>query len=253
MCNLYLGTLLDMAKQPLYAQLADQLAHDIARGRYAVGDTLPTELELAAQQQVSRATVRAALASLEARKLVSRRKNAGTKVEAAVSRSDYGANLTSLSDLLQWAQACQRQVQHAHKMVMDQALAHELGCEPGSRWLRIQSLRFDADKGSKPVSWTDAYVDAQYASVISAVQEQPELLISQLLEQQFGLTFTKIEQEVFSTQLNDAMVLALKTDTTSSALRVVRRYLTSTGNAALVTVSVHPEGRFSIKTTLTKT
>jgi GntR family transcriptional regulator len=253
MRNFNLGTLLYMAKQPLYAQLADQLAHDIARGHYAVGDTLPTELQLAAQRQVSRATVRAALSSLEARRLVSRRKNAGTRVEAAVARSDYGANLTSLSDLLQWAQACQRSVQHTEKMVMDQVLARELGCEPGSRWLRIQSLRLDTDKGSKPVSWTDAYVDAQYAGVMSAVQEQPELLISQLLEQQFGLTFTKIEQEVFSTQLSNAMVTALKTDTPSTALRVVRRYLTSTGNAALVTVSVHPEGRFSIKTTLTKT
>ena len=56
-----------MATQPLYARIADQLAQDIASGRYAVGATLPTELELAAQLQVSRATVRAALASLEAR------------------------------------------------------------------------------------------------------------------------------------------------------------------------------------------
>lgn len=242
-----------MAKQPLYAQLADQLAHDIARGHYAVGATLPTELELAAQRQVSRATVRAALASLEARKLVSRRKNAGTRVEAVIADSGYGANLTSLSDLLQWAQACQRSVQHTDNLVMDQALARELGCEPGSRWLRIQSLRFDADKGSKPVSWTDAYVDAPYAAILPAVTSHPQLLISQLLEQQFGVTFTRIEQEIFSTQLSEQMTQALKTDAASTALRVVRRYITSSGNAALVTVSLHPEGRFSVKTVLTKT
>ena len=71
-----------MDRQPLYSRIADQLAKDIAKGRYAVGTTLPAEPDLALQLQVSRSTVRAALASLESRKLVSRKKNAGTRVEA---------------------------------------------------------------------------------------------------------------------------------------------------------------------------
>lgn len=241
-----------MATQPLYSRIADQLAHDIARGRYAVGATLPTELELAAQLQVSRATVRAALASLEARKLVSRRKNAGTRVESAAPRGGYGAALASLTDLLQWAQACQRAVQHTEEVVMDQALAHELGCEPGSRWLRVQSLRFDADKGHDPVSWTDAYIDSRYAAILPAVLSQPTVLMSQLLEQQFGLDLATVEQDVFGCKLDPAMAMALKAEPDGAALRVVRRYLTGGGQPALVTVSIHPATRFSIRTTLTR-
>ena len=71
-----------MDRQPLYARIADRLAQDIASGRYAVGTVLPKEPDLAAQLQISRATLRAALSSLERRKLVSRRKNAGTRVES---------------------------------------------------------------------------------------------------------------------------------------------------------------------------
>ncbi len=241
-----------MATQPLYARIADQLAQDIASGRHAVGATLPTELELAAQLQVSRATVRAALASLEARKLVSRRKNAGTRVEAASPRGGYGAALASLSDLLQWAQACQRAVQRTDDVVLDQNLARELGCEPGSRWLRVQSLRFDADKGQGPVAWTDAYIDARYAAILPAVLSQPTVLMSQLLEQQFGLDLATVDQEISGGKLDPVTAQALKAEPDGAALKVVRRYLTGSGQPALVTVSTHPAERFSIRTTLNR-
>jgi GntR family transcriptional regulator len=241
-----------MATPPLYARIADRLAQDIATGRYAVGSTLPTELELADQLQVSRATVRAALSGLESRKLVSRRKNAGTRVEAAAPRAGYGAALTSLSDLLQWAQACQRAVQHTDEIVMDQQLAQQLGCAPGSRWVRVQSLRLDADKGRDPVSWTDAYIDTRYRDVLPAVLDQPTVLMSQLLQQRFGIDLATVEQEVSGGTLGAALASALKAEPDGVALRVVRRYLTGNGQPALVTVSTHPADRFSIKTTLTR-
>jgi GntR family transcriptional regulator len=241
-----------MATEPLYSRIAEQLAQDIASGRHAVGSILPTELELAEQLGVSRATVRGALASLEARKLVSRRKNAGTRVEATTPPGGYSAALTSLSDLLQWAQACQRAVQHTEEIVMDQALARELGCAPGSRWLRVQSLRLDADKGRDPVAWTDAYIDARYAAILPAVLNQPTVLMSQLLEEQFGLNLATVEQDVFGGKLDATMATALKTEPDAAALRVVRRYLGAGGKPALVTVSIHPATRFAIRTTLTR-
>ena len=79
-----------MDRQPLYSRIADQLAKDIAKGRYPVGTTLPAEPDLAVLLKVSRSTVRAALASLENRKLVSRKKNAGTRVEALSPQGGYG-------------------------------------------------------------------------------------------------------------------------------------------------------------------
>jgi GntR family transcriptional regulator len=239
-----------MERQPLYSRIADQLAKDIAKGRYAVGTTLPAEPDLALQLQVSRSTVRAALASLESRKLVSRKKNAGTRVEAISPQGGYGATLTSLSDLIQWAQACERTVQHTGTMVMDQALAKKLGCQAGSQWLCIQSLRFDAARGKLPVSWTNAYVDAEYASILKAVQAHPSALISELLETEFGLDLATVEQDVTGCKLDAPLAKSLNAEKDEAALQVIRRYLTRDNKPVLVTVSIHPAERFSIRTTL---
>lgn len=126
------------------------------------------------------------------------------------------------------------------------------GCAPGSRWLRVQSLRFDADKGQRLVAWTDAYIDARYAAILPAVQSQPTVLMSHLLEQQFGLDLATVDQEICAGKLDKATAKALKAEPDDAALKVVRRYLTGSGQPALITASLHPAERFSIRTTLTR-
>lgn len=241
-----------MDRQPLYSRIADQLAKQIAIGSYPVGTTLPAEPELALQLKVSRSTVRAALASLENRKLVSRKKNAGTRVEAISPQGTYGATLASLSDLIQWAQACERSVQNKCEIVMSQALAKELSCNAGSQWLCIQSLRFDAARGKLPVSWTNAYIDFRYASVAKAIEANPSALISELLEKEFGLDITTVEQDVTGCKLDASLATNLEAHNDEAALQVIRRYLTRDGEPILVTVSIHPAKRYSIRTTLTR-
>ena len=54
----------------LYQQLARRLLADLAGGRYAVGDRLPPERELAIEHDVSRPTVREAIRQLETDGLV---------------------------------------------------------------------------------------------------------------------------------------------------------------------------------------
>ena len=65
-------------KTPLYLKLAQDLKAEIASGKIAVGENLPTELELAEKYSASRYTVRAAIAELQAMGLVSRKKNLPT-------------------------------------------------------------------------------------------------------------------------------------------------------------------------------
>ncbi|HET7135977.1 MAG TPA: FadR/GntR family transcriptional regulator [Casimicrobiaceae bacterium] len=61
----------------LYRQIADQLAHLIARGEFPAGARLPAERELAASFGVSRASVREAIISLEMSGLVEVRVGTG--------------------------------------------------------------------------------------------------------------------------------------------------------------------------------
>ena len=241
-----------MDRQPLYARIADQLAQDIASGRYAVGTVLPAEPDLAAMLNVSRSTVRAALSSLENQKLVSRKKNAGTRVESKKPLNGYGANLSSLPDLIQWAQECARVVQRTEKVVLDKALAKELGCDVGSKWLLVQSLRFEAADSKEAVSLTDAYIEVRFASILPTIKKRPSALMSELLEESFDLDLATVEQQVKGWKLTAEQAKALKATEDAAALKVLRRYLTREGEPVLLTVSIHPADRFSINTTLTR-
>ncbi len=65
-----------------YEQIAERLAADIRAGRLAPGERLPSERELARALEVSRASVREALAALQLRGAVETRPGAGTFVTA---------------------------------------------------------------------------------------------------------------------------------------------------------------------------
>ena len=65
---------------PFYFQLAETLEQEIASGRWEPGAQLPSEPELCEQFGLSRTTVRQALARLEQRSLIERRRGQGTFV-----------------------------------------------------------------------------------------------------------------------------------------------------------------------------
>ena len=69
-----------MAEQPKYLQVADTLRREIAEGVFRDGQTLMTEEELRLRFNVSRQTVRQAIALLEDDGLVDRRRGSGTYV-----------------------------------------------------------------------------------------------------------------------------------------------------------------------------
>ena len=69
-----------MAEQPKYLQVADTLRQEIADGIFRDGQTLMTEEELRLRFDVSRQTIRQAIALLEADGLVDRRRGSGTYV-----------------------------------------------------------------------------------------------------------------------------------------------------------------------------
>lgn len=69
---------------PLYVQIADRLARDIAEGRYKAFERLPTEHELMERYRVSRITVRQAIAQLIRQGLAVSKQGKGTFVAGPV-------------------------------------------------------------------------------------------------------------------------------------------------------------------------
>lgn len=91
---------------PRYSILATTLLEEIAEGTHPVGHLLPSEHELAELHDVSRSTVRAALLQLQHLGIISRRRGAGTRVEASrptAASAAYNQSLGTFDDLVQYA------------------------------------------------------------------------------------------------------------------------------------------------------
>ena len=88
-----------MTSFPAYRRLALALREDIERGRWKVGEQMPTEAEISKQSNVSRNTVRQALDLLLAMNLVTRQQGRGTFV-AHQGLSHVIGELKSLTEVL---------------------------------------------------------------------------------------------------------------------------------------------------------
>ena len=229
-----------------YPEVVQDLARGIASGRFPVGSLLPTELELCEQFGASRHTVRKALGELQDLGLVSRRKHVGTRVEAAQPAAGFNESLASIEDLVQFGTTHMRVVRRIEDVVADRALAKELECPVGRRWLRISSLRQDQKRADRPTGWTDVYVDAAYADLRNVVRRSPQTLISALIEKRYGRLAAEIRQTVEAIGLPDAIAVELHAEPGSPALRIVRHYLDQAGETFEISVTVHPTGRFRL-------
>jgi GntR family transcriptional regulator len=232
--------------RPHFADIARDLTEGIASGRYPVGSILPTELELRDHYKTSRHTIRAALHELQQLGLVSRRKNAGTRVESAQPRNEFRPSLASVDDLVQFGSEHLRLVQSVEEVIASGKLATTLQCPAGTRWLRVSSLRIDGDRESPPVGWTDVYIDPAYTEVAEAARTQPDTLISSLIEARYGRCIDEIQQGVQAVLVSGAMASRLQVGEGTAALEIVRRYLDSSGETFEVSISVHPAERFSV-------
>src|SRR5512146_1766665 len=85
------------AALPLYAQLRDALLREVKDGGLQPGDRLPTEAAIRERYRVSRATIRQALADLEAGGVIRKVQGLGTFV--AVPKIRHVPLLTSFAEL----------------------------------------------------------------------------------------------------------------------------------------------------------
>jgi GntR family transcriptional regulator len=236
-----------------YAYVARRLAEDIASGRHPVGSILPKELELAEQFNVSRATVRAALSELQQVGLVSRKRNAGTKVEAArpaASDDNFHQSLNSIDDLVQYADKTERQIQNIAPEIADTELAARLGCRPGSRWLRVSMLRVHGGQPHQPpICWTDIYLDDAFSELRDILYDYKGL-VGSLVETRYGRRITDIRQSITAVGVPASLAEPLNCKPDTHALHIRRRYLDAAGAPLLITLSTHPAGRFAYEISL---
>jgi len=236
-----------------HTDLARELVDGIAQGRYPVGALLPTEFELCELFDASRYTVRKALDDLQELGLISRRKNVGTRVEAARPSAGFTQSIATVDELAQFGAQHVRSVREVTEVVADLDLARTLGCPGGTRWLCISSLRMEGAKKGRPICWTDVYIDPSYREVGEMVKVAPDALISSLIESRYGRKIASIQQDITAILLPKALAEPLQADAGSAALKITRRYLDSADIAFEISVSIHPADRFTFSMLMSRT
>src|SRR5882672_6620356 len=126
----------------LWRQVADGIERGIADGRFAAGDRLPGETEIAETYRVNRHTVRRALATLAGRGLVRAERGSGTYVEAP--RLAYPLrSRTRFSEIVgAGGRGPRGQLISASEEPATREPARQLGLKASALLVRIEALRF---------------------------------------------------------------------------------------------------------------
>ena len=129
------------SSSPLYHQLMQRIAEDIERGTYPVGSRIPPEHRLEELYNVSRVTVRRALAELTSEGMLERKQGKGTFVSTPRISQDL-KNIHSFHD------ACKQNgfqggtiVVHVCEADADPNDINELNLRPGDRILETLRVR----------------------------------------------------------------------------------------------------------------
>ncbi len=125
---------------PLYLQLAEQLLHGIEAGTVRAGDPIENEIELADRLNLSRPTVRRAIAELVSRGLLVRRRGIGTVVASRwVHR--MGRPNSIYDDLTAAKRAPRSQLLELDFDVIHRKAAQQLDLPPRTPLIHITRLR----------------------------------------------------------------------------------------------------------------
>ncbi|VVD61591.1 GntR family transcriptional regulator [Pandoraea eparura] len=229
---------------PKHVAMAGRITARIQAGEWPVGSLLPSEQVLCEQLGLSRYALREVAGVLERTGIVSRQQGIGTRVISDRPASHYTQTMRDLGDLAQYAKGTTFDVLDKRFEDTSDALKAVLPSPLSGQWLRIRGIR-SAGAAGEPITYADIYVRKPYAA-FGVVGEQLHTPIYKLIEAAYGIRITHVEQELSAASLTGEAAHALKVANDAPGMRIVRTYYRG-DEIVEVTVSLHPENRFSYR------
>jgi DNA-binding GntR family transcriptional regulator len=230
-------------KSTRYRDIAAELQKEIRLGTWPIGELLPIETELMARFAASRQTVREALRIVTEQGLIVRRAGLGSVVIANEPPVLFTHSVKSLNEWLRYSNETYREVVQSRDIIADRKLAAMLKCEPGKHWFLIESIR-RADAFAEPLGWTEIYVLRKFSGVIER-RDHGRAPVHEQIAKMYGQTIEYAQLEVFARGMPAKMAKHLKVKAGSPALTMVRRYYGQREELFEVTITTHPEGRYT--------
>jgi DNA-binding GntR family transcriptional regulator len=229
----------------LHGRLTEDFIHRIRSGEWPVGSALPSEKELCEQTQVSRHTLRHTLQTLQNRGLIDRRQGAASRVISCTPPKVYSQDFNTLRDVLRYPSNTYRENLIERHIECDAQLIDTLRSPIGSSWYQIGAVRRD-QQSNLALAWTDIFILNKFARVVKLKNHAHEMVYEQI-ERHFGVGIEQAEIEILSATLSREHAKLLDVPTDAPCLVIIRRYYDSKGEPFEVTVTRHPEKRFTFK------
>lgn len=192
---------------PLYKQLKNLILEEIEKGILKPNQKIPTELEMSEKYQISRMTVRKAMAELVEEDVLAKKQGKGTFVREPKMTED-------LSNANSFTKLCRRNGKvpggKTLKFVMSEPTDRdikELNLKEGEKVIRIERMRTADDV---PVMLENLYFPGHLKDIM--VENLDDVSLYQLLHEKYGLAAgnSVMEIEISECTAYEASVLKIK-------------------------------------------
>lgn len=185
---------------PKYLQICAWLRKSIQMGRYAIGEKLPSEIELSGMCQVNRNTLRQAIGELAAQGILRKEKGLGTFVSASepVSLKHKPDRISSFGQELQQAgiQENTRLLEKGYESP-PRHVAESLGIDPEGPVIAIRRLRTG---DGTPLIYEETYLPMDLFNGIFDMDLRGSLY--RVFTTSFNVVLSRCEQRIRAVNLN---------------------------------------------------
>jgi len=238
-------------QEPLYQSLANMLSECIQNGTWSVGSTLSSEASLCRAYRASRHTLHHALQTLEISGLILRRQGAPAQVISRQKPRRFTQSFNSPVDILRYPRDTYRTNLLEEFIELSDSSSKLIGAPTGSSWYHIGGIR--KQKGSvQIIAWTDINTLPQFAQ-LSRDPDQFELMIFEQIEKKFSVKIDRAEVDVYASSAVSEIAKRLKLKVGDPCLGITRRYYELNNLLFEVTVTHHPESRYTCSMEFTGT
>ena len=203
---------------PLHEQIRMWIEQCIASGEFAVNEKLPSEHELCERFDVSRVTVRRALQTLEAHKVIYRCQGVGS----FVGSRRRGQPLVRLTDFMEDMQrAGMKATSRVADLVVEGAIgdvAERLGVREGQKVVRLDRLRLG---DGEPVAFDMTWMPILYWQLLEGLDLGNRTLFS-ILEGEFGVPIQSGSVQITALASDERMAGFLQVPTGQPLLQLNR-------------------------------
>lgn len=227
-----------------YKDISTALIRDIQHGAWAVGDLLPSEMDLVARFGVGRNTVREALRELQDLGYLRRRRGARSVLSSADPERGFVNSVRSVGELLEYAKATHSMQLGVEHIRASEALARRLDCPVEREWVRIGMLR-SREAGTPPFCYSEVYIDPKYSAVVKSLENENE--IYPVIEREFGIVIRRVVQVIEAAGADANIASRLNVAVGSPILEVRTTFLSSDGQVVEIGLARFPAGRYKVR------